>query len=418
MDNIRKASIVLVLGGMGFIGSHIVVELLQGPFIPVIIDNLSNSKEDVLDKIELITKQRPYFFNCDLCNFESFHNIIESILDSPDLKNFKIESVIHLAGLKAVNESIKVPILYYQNNLVSSLNVLRIMEEYGIYNLIFSSSATVYGTLTSTSEISKEISSANSTKISTERFFPEGFFKKGSSTSTYESPSTNIGISEKVTIGTGITNPYGMTKYMIELMLKDLKLSDKENKWNIISLRYFNPVGAHPSGLIGENPLGIPNNLMPVILNAVRNNTILNVFGNDYDTSDGTCVRDFIHVVDLAKAHIAALNSFCINGGANKGAHEDAAEGAKVNTDDKEGVKVGKYRVYNLGTGKGTSVLELINCFERTNNLKVGYKITDRREGDLPSTFCNPELARKELGWKAEKSLEDICSDAFRFASL
>lgn len=391
MDNVRKASIVLVLGGMGFIGSHIVVELLQGPFIPVIIDNLSNSKEDVLDKIELITNLRPYFFNCDLCNFESFQKVIESILAIPDLKNLKIKSVIHLAGLKAVNESIRVPIHYYQNNLVSSLNVLRIMETYGIYNLIFSSSATVYGTSTSTSEISTEISSASSTKIFT-----------GIST------STNIGISEKVTIGTGITNPYGMTKYMIELMLKDLKLSDKENKWNIISLRYFNPVGAHPSGLIGENPLGIPNNLMPVIMNAVRNKTTLNVFGNDYDTLDGTCVRDFIHVVDLAKAHIAALKSFV----------NFDTKGAKVGTDDKGGAKVGKYRVYNLGTGKGTSVLELINCFERTNNLKVGYKITDRREGDLPSTFCNPELARKELGWKAEKSLEDICSDAFRFANF
>ena len=347
----KRSSIVLIMGGMGFIGSHIVVELLGGnTYIPIIIDNLSNSKPDVLSKVELITGKKPLFFNCDLCDYDAVLKVIDSIYAIPKFTQCKIDSVIHLAGLKAVSESIKLPVEYYQNNLVSTLNVLKMMKKYDIYNLIFSSSATVYGS--SFSDIN--------------------------------------GIIETDTIGMGITNPYGMSKYMIELMLKDLKTSDTENKWKIISLRYFNPVGAHPSGLIGEDPLGIPNNLMPVMLRSIKENNTLKVFGSDYDTPDGTCVRDFIHVVDLAKAHIAALNSFQTN-------------------------KFQKYKVYNIGTGKGSSVLDLIKAFEQSNNVSISYQIVGRRDGDLATVFCNPSLAYKELGWQAYKNLNDICEDAYNY---
>lgn len=366
----NEGPIIVVTGGLGFIGSHIVVALLEQKLgVPVIIDNLSNSKIDVLDRIEKLTGTKPVFHDCDLCDYENLLRTFEQF------RSNRIEAVIHLAGLKAVNESIQKPIEYYQNNLVSTLNLIRVMEHHKIYNLIFSSSATVYG--------------------SGPDPIPDPIPRIGSGIGPSMGNTEGrrmAGLSEEDKIGEGITNPYGMTKYMIELILKDLKRSDKDKKWKIISLRYFNPAGAHRSGLIGEDPLGIPNNLMPIILNSIRKKTSISIFGNDYDTPDGTCIRDYIHVVDLANAHLYALRSF---------------SGSVFST----------YKVYNIGTGKGTSVLELLRTFEQVNRTKVDYVIGLRRDGDLPFTYCNPELAFKELGWRAEKTIEDICRDAWTFTN-
>ena len=325
---------VLVTGGMGYIGSHTVVELLENNYEVVIVDNLVNSKIDVLDKIEKITGKRPKFYQYDLCNYRDLETIF---------KENKIDVVIHFAGLKAVGESCEKPLLYYQNNLISTMNLLDIMAKYNCKKLVFSSSATVYG------------------------------------------KPKSLPIQEDFPLST--TNPYGSTKLFIEYMLKDLYKADPT--WSIAILRYFNPIGAHQSYLLGENPNGIPNNLMPYIVKvATKELDHLNIFGNDYDTKDGTGVRDYIHVVDLAKGHIKAVE--------------------KVLTTN-------KVDCYNLGTGVGYSVLEIVELFKKVNKVDVPYKIVERRSGDISSCYADPTYALKELGFKAEKTLEDMVRDSYQF---
>ena len=326
---------ILVTGGLGYIGSHTCVELAKENHDLIIVDNLSNSKESVLDRLEKITGNRYKLYKYDLVEKDKVEEIF---------KDNKIDAVIHFAGLKAVGESVEKPIEYYSNNLISTLNLLEVMKKYNVKKFIFSSSATVYGT-------------------------PE-----------------IVPITEKCKVG-GTTNPYGTTKYMIELILKDLYASD--NSWNISILRYFNPIGAHESGLIGEEPNGIPNNLMPYILKVASGKLeCLNVFGNDYDTPDGTGVRDYIHVVDLANGHVKALNKFNENGG---------------------------LYIYNLGTGTGYSVLDIVNNFEKANGIKVNYKIAPRRPGDIATCYADPTKAKEELGWVAEKNIEDMCRDSWNW---
>jgi len=325
---------ILVTGGLGFIGSHTAVELLNSNNEVVIVDNLYNSRENVLEKLEKITGKEIKFYKCDLTNKEE--------LDKVFVAEKNIDSVIHFAGYKAVGESVKKPIMYYSNNLISTTNLLEVMEKYNVKKIVFSSSATVYG---------------------------------------------NPGVPKyKEEFGRGeTTNPYGTTKAMIEKILEDLYFSD--NSWEITILRYFNPVGAHESGLIGEEPNGIPNNLMPYVMKVASGKLeTLSIFGNDYPTPDGTGVRDYIHVVDLAKGHVKALEK--MNGG---------------------------LKVYNLGSGKGVSVLELVNTFQKVNDVKVNYKIVDRRAGDLAEYYADPSKALEELGWKTEKTLEDICRDAWNY---
>lgn len=325
---------VLVTGGMGYIGSHTVVELLENNYEVVIVDNLVNSKIDVLDKIEKITGKRPIFYQYDLCDYQDLETIF---------KENKIDVVIHFAGLKAVGESCEKPLLYYQNNLISTMNLLDIMAKYNCKRLVFSSSATVYG------------------------------------------KPKSLPIQEDFPLST--TNPYGSTKLFIEYMLKDLYKADPT--WSIAILRYFNPIGAHQSYLLGENPNGIPNNLMPYIVKvATKELGHLNIFGNDYDTKDGTGVRDYIHVVDLAKGHIKAVE--------------------KVLTTN-------KVDCYNLGTGVGYSVLEMVELFKKVNKVDVPYKIVERRSGDISSCYADPTYALKELGFKAEKTLEDMVRDSYQF---
>lgn len=325
---------VLVTGGMGYIGSHTVVELLENNYEVVIVDNLVNSKIDVLDKIEKITGKRPIFYQYDLCDYQDLETIF---------KENKIDVVIHFAGLKAVGESCEKPLLYYQNNLISTMNLLDIMAKYNCKKLVFSSSATVYG------------------------------------------KPKSLPIQEDFPLST--TNPYGSTKLFIEYVLKDLYKADPT--WSIAILRYFNPIGAHQSYLLGENPNGIPNNLMPYIVKvATKELDHLNIFGNDYDTKDGTGVRDYIHVVDLAKGHIKAVE--------------------KVLTTN-------KVDCYNLGTGVGYSVLEIVELFKKVNKVDVPYKIVERRSGDISSCYADPTYALKELGFKAEKTLEDMVRDSYQF---
>lgn len=325
---------ILVTGGLGFIGSHTVVELANSCFDVVIVDNLYNSKEEVLEKLEKITGRKFKLYKYDLTDKAKLKEIFENEKD--------IEAVIHFAGYKAVGESVKKPLMYYSNNLISTVNLLEVMKEHNVKKFIFSSSATVYG--------------------------------------------DNGEIKYVESMGRGeTTSPYGTTKAMIEKILEDLYFSD--NSWNITILRYFNPVGAHESGLIGEEPNGIPNNLMPYVMKVASGKLeTLSIFGNDYQTIDGTGVRDYIHVVDLAKGHVKAL--------------QNAPDGLNI---------------YNLGSGKGVSVLELVTTFERVNNIKVNYKIVDRRPGDLPEYFADPSKALKELGWKTEKTLEDICRDSWNY---
>lgn len=323
---------VLITGGCGYIGSHTAVRLLESGEEVVIIDNLINSKIDVLDKIKEITGKNITFYQEDLCNLEELRKIF---------KKEKFDAIIHFAGLKAVGESVEIPLRYYQNNLVSTMNILSCMQEFNVLKLVFSSSATVYG-----------------------------------------SPKS-LPILEDFPLST--TNPYGTTKLMIEQILTDVYKAN--NKLDITILRYFNPIGAHKSGLLGEDPNGIPNNLMPYIVKvATKQLPVLNIFGSDYDTIDGTGVRDYIHVMDLAEGHILALK--------NK----------------KKGLKI-----YNLGTGKGTSVLELVNMFSKINNVKVNYKIVDRRPGDIASCYASSLKANKELGFTCKYTLEDMCKDSYNF---
>lgn len=327
---------VLVTGGAGFIGSHTAVELLEAGKEIVIIDNFSNSKPEALEAIKKITGKDFKFYEADYTDRTALEKIFEEN---------NIDSVINFAGYKAVGESVQKPIEYYTNNVSGALILLDTMRKYGVKKFIFSSSATVYG--------DPEI----------------------------------IPITEDCKTG-GTTNPYGTSKLFIEQILMDLYKSD--NTWDIAILRYFNPVGAHKSGLIGEEPKGIPNNLMPYIARVAAGTLKeLSVFGNDYNTHDGTGVRDYIHVVDLAKGHIKALEKL-----------------EKENT--------GLY-IYNLGTGTGYSVLDMVNSFKKATGKDVPYKIVDRRPGDIATCYSNPEKAKNELGWVAELGIEDMCKDSWNF---
>ena len=327
---------ILVTGGAGYIGSHTCVELIKSGYEIAVVDNLSNSCEESLKRVEKITGKAVKLYKEDLCDLEAVEKIFE---------NDKFDAVIHFAGLKAVGESVEIPIRYYENNIGSTLNLCKTMAKYGCKKLVFSSSATVYG-----------------------------------------NPHT-VPITEDFPLH--CTNPYGRTKLMIEEILRDLYVSD--NEWDIALLRYFNPVGAHESGLIGEDPKGIPNNLMPYIAQvAVGKREYLNVFGDDYDTPDGTGVRDYIHVVDLAIGHIKAV--------------------------EKISNKVGVV-TYNLGTGTGYSVLDMVKAFSKACGHDVAYKIAPRRAGDIAQCYADPKKAREELGFVATKSLEDMCNDAWRWQS-
>ena len=325
---------ILVTGGIGYIGSHTSVELLNAGYDIVIIDNLSNSKIEVVDKIKQITGKNFKFYNEDVRNEKELDKIF---------KEENIDAVIHFAGLKAVGESVEKPILYYQNNLESTLTLCKVMNKYNVKKLVFSSSATVYG--------SQDI----------------------------------LPIKETASLST--TNPYGSTKLFIEYILDDIYKSD--NDWSVIKLRYFNPVGAHESGLIGEDPNGIPNNLMPYVSKvAMKELPYLNVFGDDYKTKDGTGVRDYIHVVDLARGHIKALEYIDNNKGCI---------------------------AVNLGTGVGYSVLDIVNAYEKVNGIDVPYKIAPRRDGDIAECFADPTKARELLNWKAEKDLDDMVKSSYQF---
>lgn len=326
---------ILLSGGAGYIGSHTAVELLNEGFEVVIADNLYNAEKSVIDRIEEITGKSVTFYEIDVCDRKA----VDALLDKED-----IEAVIHFAGYKAVGESVQKPLMYYRNNLDATLTLLESMREHNVKRFIFSSSATVYG------------------------------------------PLNPIPYVETMKIG-GCTSPYGTTKFMIEQILNDTAATDSE--LSIISLRYFNPIGAHPSGLIGEKPNGIPNNLMPYITQTAKGiRECLTVFGDDYDTPDGTCIRDYIHVVDLAKGHVAALK-YALN-------HTGSTP-------------------INLGTGKGTSVFELIKTFEKVNNIKLNYKVGPRRDGDLPAFYADATLAKKLLNWETHESLEDSCRDSWNW---
>lgn len=327
---------VLVTGGTGYIGSHTVVELLNEGKEVIIADNFSNSKTEVLDAIEKITGKRPRIYNIDCRSAESLEKIFEEN---------HIDSVINFAGYKAVGESVKLPLKYYNNNLFEAITLLEVMQKFNCKKFIFSSSATIYG---------------------------------------------DPGVPEYVEeMGRGKTsNPYGTTKAMIEQILEDLYFSD--NSWNICILRYFNPIGAHESGILGENPNGIPNNLMPYIMKVASGKLEkLNIFGNDYDTKDGTGMRDYLHVVDLAEGHVKALD--------------------KLDKEDS-----GLF-IYNLGTGTPYSVLDIVTTFEKVNNIKIPYEIVPRRPGDLAIYYANCKKANEELGWVAKKGIEDMCRDSWNF---
>ena len=327
---------ILVTGGTGYIGSHTCVELIKAGHDVIVFDNLSNSKETCLDRIFEITGKRPKFYCADMRDTDSMR---------PVFQENNIEAVIHFAGLKAVGESVAKPWEYYYNNVVGSLNLLSVMKEFNVKKLVFSSSATVYG-----------------------------------------DPAI-IPITEECPLGT-TTNPYGETKKMLERIFSDFQKANPD--WYIMLLRYFNPIGAHESGLIGEEPNGIPNNLMPYIMQVVVGKLpYLRVFGNDYKTHDGTGVRDYIQVVDLAKGHVAVMKKF-----------EDAP---------------GVY-IYNLGTGIGYSVLDIVKAFEKANDIEIPYQIVERRPGDIDACYSDPSKAERELGWEAQYDLEKMCKDSYNFA--
>ncbi|MBR3143746.1 UDP-glucose 4-epimerase GalE [Candidatus Saccharibacteria bacterium] len=325
---------LLLTGGTGYIGSHTAIELINQGYEVEIVDNLYNSKKEVLDSIKKITGKKPKFYQVDLLDYDKLDEIF---------KNTKYDGVIHFAGLKAVAESVEKPLRYYENNLGTTINLLKAMEKYGVNKIIFSSSATVYG------------------------------------------DQDGVKLTEDNQTGFGITNPYGQTKYMIEQILKDASVANPNLE--VAILRYFNPVGAHHSGLIGEDPNDIPNNLMPIIMKVATGEIKkLQIFGDDYNTQDGTGMRDFIHVVDLAKGHVATLSKI------------------------KPGVSV-----YNLGTGKATSVMEMVKAFEKAAGRELPYEIAGRRPGDLAKIYADPTKAEKELGWHAELTIEDAMKDTINY---
>ena len=329
---------VLVTGGAGYIGSHTCVELLEAGYDVVVVDNLYNSSEKSIERIREITGKELAFFNVDILDYDGLDKIFS---------NEKIDCVIHFAGLKAVGESVAKPLEYYQNNIAGTLVLCDVMRKHNVKNIIFSSSATVYGD---------------------PAFIP---------------------ITEKCPKGTP-TNPYGWTKHMIEQILTDFHTADEE--WNIILLRYFNPIGAHKSGLIGEDPKGIPNNLLPYVAQvAIGKLECLGVFGDDYDTPDGTGVRDYIHVVDLAIGHVKAIDKIKENPGV---------------------------KIYNLGTGKGYSVLDVVKAFEKACGHAIPYSIKPRRPGDIATCYSDASLAKEELGWEAKYGIDEMCADSWRWQSM
>ncbi len=332
-----KSMSILITGGAGYIGSHTCVELLNAGYDIVVLDNLSNSKVNSLERIREITSKDFKFYQTDLLNKAELQTIFSEN---------NIEAVIHFAGLKAVGESVSIPLHYYHNNITGTLILCEVMEQFGVYNMVFSSSATVYGM------------------------------------------QEQVPLSEELPLQA--TNPYGRTKLMIEEILRDVYVSNKN--WSIALLRYFNPVGAHSSGLIGEDPNGIPNNLVPYITQvAVGKLSELSVFGNDYTTHDGTGVRDYIHVVDLAAGHLKALERVMASSGVS---------------------------AYNLGTGTGYSVMDMIHAFEKVTGRPIPYQIIDRRPGDIGISYADPFKAEKELNWTAYKGLEEMCSDSWRWQSM
>ncbi|MGM9960337.1 MAG: UDP-glucose 4-epimerase GalE [Allobaculum sp.] len=328
---------ILVTGGAGYIGSHTVVELLNAGHEAVIVDNLYNSSEKAVDRIQELTGKPVAFYKVDILDKEGLDRVFEKE---------NVDAVIHFAGLKAVGESVRKPVEYYNNNIAGTLNLIEAMRSHDVKNIIFSSSATVYG------------------------------------------DPAQIPITEQCPKGT-CTNPYGWTKWMIEQILSDVHTADPE--WNVILLRYFNPIGAHESGRIGEDPKGIPNNLLPYVAQvAVGKLKEVGVFGNDYPTPDGTGVRDYIHVVDLANGHVAALEQI----------KKDAG-----------------LKIYNLGTGKGSSVLDVIHAFEKACGKKIPYSIKPRREGDIATCYAKCDLAKEELGWEAKYNLDDMCASSWKWQS-
>lgn len=328
---------ILVTGGAGYIGSHTCVELLNAGYDVIVVDNLYNSSEKALDRVQQITGKTLKFYENDILDRDAMNKIFDEN---------EIDAVIHFAGLKAVGESVAKPIEYYHNNMTGTLILCDVMRNHGCKNIIFSSSATVYG------------------------------------------DPAMIPITEECPKGQP-TNPYGWTKSMLEQVLTDIHTSDPE--WNVVLLRYFNPIGAHKSGMIGEDPKGIPNNLLPYVAQvAIGKLECLGVFGDDYDTPDGTGVRDYIHVVDLAVGHVKAVEKLA----------------------DKEGVSI-----YNLGTGNGYSVLQVVHAFEKACGHPLKYEIKDRRPGDIAMCYCAPEKAKKELGWEAQYGIEEMCADSWRWQS-
>lgn len=326
---------ILVTGGTGFIGSETVIALIEKGYEVVVVDNLYNSKKEVLDRIKELTGVKPAFYEVDCCDIAAFRKVFETE---------KFDAVIHFAGLKAVGESVVKPVEYYSNNLISTCNLLTLMKEFNVKKLVFSSSATVYG-------------------------IPD-----------------SVPLKENSPVKSA-TNPYGETKVMIERIITDFCKADKT--MNAAILRYFNPIGAHPSGLLGEDPNGIPNNLMPYICQvAIGKLKCLKVYGNDYPTVDGSGVRDYIHVVDLALGHVATIRKLEENPG---------------------------LVIYNLGTGKGTSVLEMVAAFEKATGVKIPYVIEGRRAGDVATNYANCNKAKEELGWVAKYNIEDACRDAYNF---
>ena len=330
---------ILVTGGAGFIGSHTCVELLNAGYDVVVVDNLYNASKQALDRVEQITGKKVTFYEADILDREALNAIFDKE---------KIDSVIHFAGYKAVGESVRKPIEYYYNNITGTLILCDVMRNHGVKNIVFSSSATVYGD---------------------PAFIPI----------TEECPKGKI------------TNPYGQTKGMLEQVLTDIYVSDPE--WKVVLLRYFNPIGAHKSGLIGEDPKGIPNNLVPYVAQvAIGKLKCLGVFGNDYDTPDGTGVRDYIHVVDLAKGHVAAIKKV-----------EETEPGVLI---------------YNLGTGKGYSVLDVVHAFEKACGKEIPYEIKPRRAGDIATCYADPTKAKNELGWVAQYGIEEMCEDSWRWQTM